>query len=98
MCMDRKYKIVSANSIVSMNIIFNDKDDSKSINVLVDYFNQKIFFGDVSLDLDYEELEKEILDYLRPPLMEKPNLPESVFKKILEVKSGQYQRYKDGQI
>ena len=50
--------------------------------VLLDYENDKVFFTDkTDKNLDYDKLEKEILDALRPREIETPIVPDCVFRK-----------------
>jgi hypothetical protein len=91
--MDRKYKVLSATSLINMSVVFQKLEnptDSITIRVSVDYANEKVYFEDKSLDIDYLELEQEILSSLRPPMYEAPSIPTEVLQKIAEVKMGKY--------
>lgn len=94
--MDRKYQVLSASSLMRMLITFTKIDDVSNepltIGVNVDYVNDRIYFDENDLlnDIDKEELEAEILSNLRPPLIEAPEMPPEILRKIQEVKSGNY--------
>jgi hypothetical protein len=93
--MERKYKVTSANSLIKMIVTFNKINDEISepimIHVGVDYFNERVFFeGDLIEGVDYQDLEQEILVYLRPPVIEKPRLNPEIMQRISDVKSGNY--------
>ena len=73
--MQRKYQIDSASSIIQMNVRYKDVNSNQyvSINVGIDYANDKVFFYQpLKEDVDYSDLEQEILNFLRPPLIEQP--------------------------
>jgi hypothetical protein len=42
------------------------------------------------LPLDFDDLEQEILSYLRPNFINNPNIDPTVFDKINKIKSGHY--------
>lgn len=90
--MERKYKVTSATSVIKMIVTFNDVNEVfYEIHVGVDYFNERVFFeGDPIEGVDYQDLEQEILVYLRPPVIEKPRLNPEMMRRISDVKSGNY--------
>lgn len=91
--MDRKYQVTSATTLMRMNVTFNQIDGSDPISIVVsvDYANDRIFFeGDPIPNIDYDELQEEILAYLRPPMLEAPELPKDILQRIQEVQSGKY--------
>jgi len=93
--MERKYKVSSATNVMKMIVTFNKIEDGISepiiVNVGVDYFNDRVFFeGDQIPGIDYQDLEQEILAYLRPPMIEQPKLNPEMMQRISDVKSGNY--------
>ena len=95
--MERKYKVTSATSVMKMIVTFNKIEDESgepiTVPVLVDYFNNRIFYeGDPKqLDgIDLEDLQEEILAFLRPPLLEQPEIPPELLQRIADVRSGKY--------
>ena len=93
--MERKYQVTSANSLMKMIVTFNKIEDGDPepiiIHVGVDYFNDRVFFEDESIPgVDYQDLEQEILVYLRPPMIEQPKLNPEMMQRISNVKSGNY--------
>lgn len=93
--MERKYQVTSATSVMKMIVTFNKIVDEVSepviIHVGVDYFNNRVFFeGEPISDIDYQDLEQEILVYLRPPMLEQPKLNPEMMQKISDVKAGNY--------
>lgn len=74
--MKRKYQINYANTLVSMSVSFKNTELEKSyvIPITVDFSNNQIFFeGEKDSDIDYYDLQEEILCYIRPDLAEQPN-------------------------
>lgn len=92
--MERKYQVTSATNVMKMIVTFNKIDESSEpiiIHVGVDYFNNQVFFeGDLIPDVDYQDLEQEILVYLRPPMIEQPRLNPEMMQRISDVKAGNY--------
>lgn len=93
--MERKYQVTSATSVMNMIVTFNKIKDGTSepirVHVGVDYFNDRVFFeGELYPDVDYQDLEQEILVYLRPPMVEQPKLNPEMMRRISDVKAGKY--------
>lgn len=77
--------------VVSFSPSKGENEDPVLVNVKVDYFNNRVFFDDKSMDgVDYEDLEQEILCYLRPSIVEKPELPPEIMQRISDARNGQY--------
>jgi hypothetical protein len=91
--MDNKYKILSLDTLINMSVAFQAEGSEKieNISVSVDYANQKIYFQNESLDINYSELEKQILSALALPFYETPAIPSELLDMVSEVKSGKYQ-------
>ena len=93
----KKYKILSTSAIFPMNISFKinseepAEEQTVDVNIRVDYSNEKIYFDDmpVGLDIDLVELEKSILDALRPEV-EYPDFPKDLFDRVSQARSGGY--------
>lgn len=64
----------------------------KSIQVGVDYANEKVYFENEDDELDYSQLQEDILNALRPPEPEPQSLEvyEMINKKMAEMRSGNY--------
>lgn len=93
--MERKYQVASATSVMNMIVTFNKIEDGVSepfvIHVGVDYFNNRVFFESITIpDVDYQDLEQEILCYLRPQMIEQPKLNPEMMQRISDVKAGNY--------
>ena len=91
--MDRKYKITSGTTVLNMMFSFKpeDSNDVFVVHAAVDSFNEKVFFiGDPIDGIDYEELEKTIIDYIRPPEIVVPEIPSVVQQKISEIIDNKY--------
>ena len=98
--MDRKYEIVAAHTLMPMFVQyrkrfndFNDEDElSATISVGVNYAQDKIVFNGERIDgVDYDDLEQEILAYLRPGIPLAPNISPEIMDRIAKVRSGEYQ-------
>jgi len=95
--MERKYKVTSATSVMKMIVTFNKTGDDPgepiTVPILVDYFNNRIFYEgnpDQLVGIDLEDLQEEILAFLRPPLLEQPEIPPELLQRIAEVRAGKY--------
>ena len=91
--MDRKYKITSASTVLNMVFSFKpeDSNDTLVVHAGVDSFNEKVYFVGEPIDgIDYEELEKVIIDYIRPPEINVPEIPSVVQQKIGEIVNHKY--------
>lgn len=92
--MERKHKIESARMVVPMTITFRKLDDDSVYHgsALVDYAQESVTFtGDRFPGVDYDDLEQELLSYLRPESPPQPNIPADVLEKVAKVRSGDYQ-------
>lgn len=92
--MERKYKIASAYSIIPMLVNFKqlDSDEIVSVSIAVNYTqDQVVFHGEKIVGIDYDDLEQEILSYIRPSTIETPKIPVDVLERISKVRSGEYQ-------
>lgn len=86
-----KYQITSATNVMTMIITFNKGSESINVRVGVDYLNERVFFeGTPSPDIDYEDLEQEILAHLRPDLIPQPVISPEMLQRIKDVKLGNY--------
>ncbi|RTK97712.1 MAG: hypothetical protein EKK64_00420 [Neisseriaceae bacterium] len=93
--MESKYKIFSADPVVPMSINFRNHDGEQIvISVGVNYSQDKIVFNDIKTlqegSYDIEDLEQEILKFLRPGVVNPPNLSQDMMEKIKKVQSGKY--------
>jgi hypothetical protein len=95
--MERKYQITSATNVMKMLVTFNKIGDEPSepitVPVLVDYFNNRVFYeGEPEhlCGIDLEDLQEEILVYLRPPMLEQPKIPPELLQRIADVRAGKY--------
>ena len=95
--MERKYQITSATSIISMIVTFNEvgKTEPRTVRVGVDYANGRVWLeGESQLEgepeLDFGDLEQEILVHLLPPVLEGPKIPPEILQRIADVKAGKY--------
>ena len=92
--MERKYQVTSATTVMKMIVTFNKAEDGAEpilVHIGVDYFNNRVFFeGEPLPDIDYTDLEQEILAYLRPPMLEQPKIPPEMLQRIAEVRAGNY--------
>lgn len=92
--MERKHKIEAARMVVPMTISFRKLDDDSVYNAsaLVDYAQERVTFtGDTLPGVDYDDLEQEILAYLRPDSPPIPNIPKNVLDQVAKVRAGEYQ-------
>lgn len=93
--MERKYNITSGSVVVSMVFTINKiemPNDPITIHAAVDVANEKVYFvGDKQDDVDYEDLEAEIINFLQPTLSEAPQLPADIFTKIEEMRQGRFE-------
>lgn len=80
-----KYQINSAQSIIPMSINFKVKliDETKTILIGVNYASQQIvFYGDSIPEIDYQDLEQEILSHLKlKEYVKMPEIPDNLFQK-----------------
>jgi hypothetical protein len=83
-----KYEILSAESLVKMIVRLKKDDEIFSLPVSVDYFNNRVYFEEQFPDSN--ELEQEILSFLRPDVIERPEIPSDVYKHISDIESGNY--------
>jgi hypothetical protein len=88
--MKRKYEINYANTLVQMSVSFCkiDSEEKKTyiIPITVDFSNNQIFFeGEKNPDIDYYDLQEEILCYIRPDLADQPNF--EFFEQFNEMKA-----------
>lgn len=95
--MERKYKVTSAISVMKMIVTFNkageDPGEPVTVPVSVDYLNNRIFYEgnqDQLAGIDLEDLQEEILAFLRPPLLEQPEIPPELLQRIMDVRAGKY--------
>lgn len=93
--MERKYRINSASSVVRMIVSYTDVETNNPviISVDVDFFSERVYFNlteSSDSNVDYVDLEQEILAHLRPKFLERPTIPPEMLKRIAEVKSGNY--------
>lgn len=88
------YKIISYAAIFPMTFSFSKEDSQESIslNVDVDYLNNKVYFRDKSQhpELDYIKLEEEILNKLIPEEFDLPSIPEEIMEKTRKVDGEDY--------
>jgi hypothetical protein len=91
----RKYEIVFANTVLSMVVAYKKTNDNLSspetVYVGVDLANDKVYFDNKVEGIDYDDLEQEILVALKPPFLEKPEMPKDVLNKMDQYRSGIYQ-------
>jgi hypothetical protein len=91
----RKYEIVFANTVLSMVVGYKKTNDGLSsqetVYVGVDLANDKVYFDNKVDGIDYDDLEQEILINLKPPFLEKPEIPKDMLIKMDQYRSGIYQ-------
>jgi hypothetical protein len=88
----QKYKILSAVSVVDLLVSFESAGEPRQVKVSVDYANGRVFFhpDQCSIGESLSELEEAILEYIRPPVLEPPALPQDALQRIAEVRAGNY--------
>ena len=93
--MERKYNITSGSVVVSMVFSINKVDapnDPITVHAAVDVANEKVYFvGEQLEDIDYKDLEAEIINFLQPTLSEAPQLPADIFTRIEEMRRGRFE-------
>lgn len=82
------YEIKSLNPIIPMSVVFDDN----TLVVNIDVVNQHVYFENKEKNIDYDILEKNILDYINPNMISPPKIPEEVSKLISNVRAGNYQK------
>jgi hypothetical protein len=90
--MSGKYKITSSSFILTMMVEFLDENaQSRSLSVGVDYSMNKVFFLDKSdSKIDYDYLEKQILDSMKPEDVQVPEIPTDFMYKAEQVRMGKF--------
>jgi len=89
----KNYNILSVSSLVPLAVEIRDEQDAESpkfLNVKIDYRNEKVYFEDPPEGLDLKALERQIIDYFKPPVVEIPNVYYDYLEKVKEVRSGNY--------
>lgn len=93
--MERKYQILSANVLVPMTVKFRRPDSEEgeymTVSVGVNYAQDEVVFNNRLPDVDYDDLEQEILAYLRPGIPTTPKIPSDIMERVAKVRSGEYQ-------
>lgn len=94
--MERKYQIVAAHVLVPMTVRFRKLDSEESefvtVSVGVNYAQDQVVFNSERIEgVDYDDLEQEILAYLRPGTPSTPNIPADIMERVAKVRSGEYQ-------
>lgn len=93
--MERKYSITSGSVVMSMVFTVQKADTSDellTIHAAVDMGNEKVYFvGDQIPDIDYKDLELEILHFIQPQLTEGPELSPDILARVAEIRSGQFE-------
>lgn len=88
------YKIISYAAIFPMTFSFSKEDGQEpiSLNVDVDYLNNKVYFRDKLQhpELDYAKLEEDILNKLIPEEFDLPHIPEEIMEKTRKVNGEDY--------
>jgi hypothetical protein len=90
--MSGKYNIVSSSNIITMIVTFRDENgENQTANVGVDYLMNKVYFFDkISKTLDYDDLEKTILNHIIPDKCDLPEIPEDLLIKADEIRHGKF--------
>ena len=90
--MSGKYKITSSSYILTMVVEFLDENSqSRSLSVGVDYSMNKVFFLDkTDASIDYDYLEKKIIENMRPEDVENPEIPSDFMYKAQQVRMGKF--------
>ena len=99
--MERKYQIISASNLMKVAVKFSTGFATISMNVDVDFDENRVYFNldkEAWKDLDLDDLEQEILAYLRPVGPEMPKFSSEIFQKIFDVQSGKYGSEKYGEL
>lgn len=67
-------------------------NDPITVHAAVDLSNERVYFvGEQIPDLDYKDLEAEIINFLQPTLSEAPQLPPDLFARIEEMRQGRFE-------
>lgn len=90
--MNKKYNIVSTFSLLPLVVRFKEEggDTESTVNVKVDYRNDKVYFEDPSPGLDLESLEGKILESFKPPEVEIPDFYYEHLSQIQEVSKADF--------
>lgn len=97
--MGKKYKILSTSSIFPISISFLKKeeeiDESKVVTIRanIDYSNNRVYFDPLPeecADIDLVSMEEEILDFIRPPEIDTPEIVYELLEKARQVSSGDF--------
>jgi len=91
--MSKKYKITSTSSLLPLSVKFKEEngDEEQTINVKIDYRNDRVYFEDTeSNTVDLESLEKEILEIFKPPEVEIPDFYHEHMAKVREVSQSNF--------
>jgi len=89
----KNYKILSVSSLVPLAVEIKDEqgiEPSTVLNVKIDYRSEKVYFESPPEGLDLNALERQIIDYFKPPVVEIPSVYYDYLEKIKEVRSGDY--------
>ena len=80
-----------------MTMVFNfvdDQNNHRSLHVGVDHVKNKVYFMDKSdTSLDYEELEEQIINFIRPEEIEIPEIPTDFLFKANQMRQGRYNNH-----
>lgn len=93
--MERKYSITSGSVVMSMVFTVQkaeSTDDPVTVHAAVDLANEKVYFvGDEIPDIDYKDLELEILHFIQPQLTEGPELSPDILARVSEIRAGKFE-------
>ncbi len=69
-----------------------DGSDPINIRVSIDYSNNRVFFPEQQelANVDWGELEQEILAHVRPNRVDGPTVPSELLSRITKMRSGKY--------
>lgn len=88
-----KYKILDTRSLMQISVIVENisAQEMETITCSIDHYNDRVFFdSDTMRNYDCQELERLILDTVRPQEVEAPLIPPEIFNKIYDLKSGNF--------
>jgi len=70
-----------------------ENNEVLNLNVDIDYFNKKVYFGDNVTkhpEINFSKLEEAILEALTPKEIDQPEISEEVFERAKKVREDDY--------
>lgn len=95
-------KIKSLSPLISMSLSFESNGNNFTVPVKIDSVNQRVFFelvpdGTNFSSVDFSLLETEVLNYIKPELLEPPIISNEIIKLMSNARSGTYKDYNEQQ-